>query len=103
MLRARISVSCRTRRAVCLSTPGRSTVTKAQQNHPLSVTWTRGRHVRRPLGVVSIVLGSLLLLPASALAAAPANDDVTAATVIAALPFTDTVDTSEATAAAGDL
>ncbi len=45
----------------------------------------------------------LLLLPAPALAAPPANDDVGAATVVGALPFSDTVDTSEATAAAGDL
>jgi hypothetical protein len=49
------------------------------------------------------VFAGLLLLPTSALAAAPANDDVTAATLITALPFTETVDTSEATAAAGDL
>jgi len=55
------------------------------------------------LGVVVAVIAGLLVLPTSALAAAPANDDVTAATVIPALPFTDTVDTSEATAAAGDL
>jgi hypothetical protein len=45
----------------------------------------------------------LLLLPAPALAAPPANDAVAAATVAGALPFSDTVDTSEATAAAGDL
>jgi hypothetical protein len=57
----------------------------------------------RRLGVVVAVIAGLLVLPTSALAAALANDDVTAATVIAALPFADTVDTSEATAAAGDL
>jgi hypothetical protein len=57
----------------------------------------------RRLGVVLAVFTGLLLLPASAFAAAPANDDVTVATAISALPFTDTVDTSEATAAAGDL
>jgi hypothetical protein len=57
----------------------------------------------RRLGVVVAVFTGLLVLPASAFAAAPANDDVTAATAISALPFTDTVDTSEATAAAGDL
>jgi hypothetical protein len=56
----------------------------------------------RRLGVVPAVFAGLLL-PTSALAAAPANDDVTAATVISALPFADTMDTSEATAAAGDL
>jgi hypothetical protein len=57
----------------------------------------------RRLGVVVAVIAGLLVLPTSALAAAPANDDITAATVISALPFADTVDTSEATAAAGDL
>src|SRR6266545_3056 len=74
-----------------------------QQEHPLSRRRRGGGHMRRPLGVVFAVFAGLLLLPASALAAAPANDDVTAATVISALPFADTVDTSEATAAAGDL
>ena len=59
--------------------------------------------MRRRLGVVVAVIAGVLMLPTSALAAAPANDDVTAATVISALPFADTVDTSEATAAAGDL
>jgi hypothetical protein len=59
--------------------------------------------MRRRLGVVVAVIAGLLLLPTSALAAAPANDEVTAATAIAALPFAETVDTSEATAAAGDL
>jgi hypothetical protein len=57
----------------------------------------------RRLGVVVAVIVGLLVLPTSALAAAPANDDVTAATVISAVPFADTVDTSEATAAVGDL
>jgi hypothetical protein len=57
----------------------------------------------RRLGVVVAVFAGLLVLPTSALAAAPTNDEVTAATVISALPFADTVDTSEATAAAGDL
>ena len=53
--------------------------------------------------MVLAAFASVPLLSASALAAAPANDDVTAATVISALPFADTVDTSEATASAGDL
>jgi hypothetical protein len=57
----------------------------------------------RLLAVLFALFAGLLLLPAPALAAAPTNDDVTAATVISALPFADTVDTSEATAAAGDL
>src|SRR5215213_107326 len=59
--------------------------------------------MRRRLGVVVAVIAGLLVFPTPAFAAAPANDDITAATVISGLPFTDTVDTSEATAAAGDL
>jgi hypothetical protein len=59
--------------------------------------------MRRRSSMLLAAFVSLLLLPAPALAAAPANDDVTAATTITTLPFTDTVDTSEATAAAGDL
>lgn len=51
---------------------------------------------------VALIVG-LLSLPASALVAAPANDDVASATVVGALPFSDTVDTSAATAAPGDL
>jgi hypothetical protein len=58
--------------------------------------------MRTRLGVVFAVFAGLLLLPTSALAA-PTNDDVAAAMVISGLPFADTVDTSEATAAAGDL
>jgi hypothetical protein len=50
------------------------------------------------------LLASVLSLQTAALAAtAPTNDDVTAATVVAGLPFSDTVDTSEATAAPGDI
>ena len=45
----------------------------------------------RRLGVVVAVFAGLLLVPTSALAAAPANDDITAATMISALPFADTV------------
>jgi hypothetical protein len=54
---------------------------------------------------VTLLAGLLLLLalPAPASAAPPANDDVGAATVVGALPFSDTVDTSEATTAPGDL
>jgi hypothetical protein len=52
---------------------------------------------------VALLAALLLLLPAPASAAPPANDDAAAATVVGALPFSDTVDTSEATAAAGDL
>ena len=52
---------------------------------------------------VALLAGLLWLLPAPASAAPPANDDVGAATVVGALPFSDTVDTSEATTAPGDL
>jgi hypothetical protein len=52
---------------------------------------------------VALLAGLLWLLPAPASAAPPANDDVDAATVVGALPFSDTVDASEATAATGDL
>jgi hypothetical protein len=52
---------------------------------------------------IALLAGLLVLLPAPASAAPPANDDVGAATVVGALPFSDTVDTSEATTAAGDL
>jgi len=50
-----------------------------------------------------VLLVGLLALPSSALAAAPQNDEVAGATLVSALPFSDTVDTSEATAAPGDL
>ena len=53
--------------------------------------------------LVALLACLLVSLPAPASAAPPANDDVGAATVVGALPFSDTVDTSEATAAAGDL
>jgi hypothetical protein len=52
---------------------------------------------------IALLAGLLVLLPTPAAAAPPANDDVSAATAVGALPFSDTVDTSEATAAAGDL
>ena len=52
---------------------------------------------------IALLAGLLVLLPAPATAAPPANDDIGAATVVGALPFSDTVDTSEATTAAGDL
>ena len=53
---------------------------------------------------VALLAGLLLLLPAApASAAPPANDDAVAAIVVDALPFSHTVDTSEATASPGDL
>lgn len=42
---------------------------------------------------IALLAGLLVLLPAPASAAPPANDDVGAATVVGALPFSDTVDT----------
>ena len=43
-----------------------------------------------------------LFIPSMAQAAIPANDDIAAATTIGSLPFTDTLDTTEATTAADD-
>jgi hypothetical protein len=43
-----------------------------------------------------------LAIAPAAIAQAPANDDFDSATVIASLPFTDSIDTSEATTAADD-
>jgi hypothetical protein len=50
-----------------------------------------------------VLLVGLLAVPSLPLAAAPQNDEVAGATMVSALPFSDTVDTSEATAAPGDL
>lgn len=51
-------------------------------------------------GVAWIFLS--LLLPAPVLAVAPGNDDISSATPVTSLPFTDSVDTSEATTASDD-
>lgn len=50
---------------------------------------------------VHLLLATVLALTVStpALAAAPTNDDIATATVITALPFTETIDTSESTTA----
>jgi PKD domain len=52
--------------------------------------------------VVLVVLTLLAFRPMMAGATAPGNDDIASATVISALPFSDTPDTSEATASLSD-
>src|SRR6266545_3924344 len=68
--------------------------------------WTRGGQMRRPhirrLVVVSVAGLLLALLHASAALAQPANDDFDSATVIAALPFSDSISTADATTAGDD-
>jgi hypothetical protein len=62
--------------------------------------------MRKGVGMAILVglLVSLLSLQTAALAvAAPTNGDLTTATVVAGLPFSDTVGTSQATAAPGDI
>ncbi len=54
---------------------------------------TRFRRLFTVFAIVALTLG--FTLPASA--AAPSNDDITGATLISALPFTDAINTSEAT------
>jgi hypothetical protein len=61
----------------------------------------RRAHIRR-LAVVGVVGLLLALLNASAALAQPANDDFDSATVISALPFTDSVSTADATTAGDD-
>ena len=56
----------------------------------------------RRLAVVGVAGLLLALLNASAALAQPANDDFDNATVMSALPFTDTISTADATAAADD-
>jgi hypothetical protein len=62
-----------------------------------------GRALRRVTVAGLVAIGSLVLLSESAMAAPPSNDDVTGATAIAALPFTQQVDTTEATTTAEEL
>jgi hypothetical protein len=58
---------------------------------------------RHPLVVALLVLALALVSVMPALAAPPAtNDDVTNATVITAIPFTDNIDTTNATASPDD-
>jgi hypothetical protein len=55
----------------------------------------------RRVGVAGMVaIGSLVVLSDPAMAAPPGNDDVTGATEITAVPFSDVVDTTEATTTA---
>jgi hypothetical protein len=58
--------------------------------------------MRRLVRGALVALALLLLHAAPALAAAPLNDDFDGATVVSALPFTDTEDVSGATRAADD-
>lgn len=56
-----------------------------------------------PLFALTLVsLASVAALPAAAVAAVPSNDDFDAATVVATVPFSDSIDTREATAASDD-
>jgi hypothetical protein len=67
----------------------------------VSVHSGRGHAILRCLiGVAIVALTSLL--PSIAQAAAPANDEIGAAASIGSLPFTDTLDTIEASSAADD-
>jgi hypothetical protein len=57
---------------------------------------------RVTMKTVIAVLAAVLMLLGTAVAQAPPNDDITAATVIPAVPFTDAINTTEATTAADD-
>jgi hypothetical protein len=60
---------------------------------------------RRPFAVLAAVVAAVtatVALPGVAAAAPPANDDVTAATAVTALPYATQTDTSEATRAGDD-
>jgi hypothetical protein len=52
--------------------------------------------------VALIAVASWLVLPSAAMAVPPPNDDFDAATVISSLPFTDSLNTTEATTASDD-
>jgi PKD domain len=58
-------------------------------------------HPLRPLALAVLALG-MLVVPATASAAPPANDDFANATVITSLPFSNVVDISEATTESGE-
>jgi hypothetical protein len=58
-------------------------------------------HRLRGLAIAAVVLG-LLLVPTTAGAAVPANDNFADATVITALPFTDSGDLNGTTTEAGE-
>lgn len=58
--------------------------------------------LRRLLVAVGVVAASSLVLAGPAGAAPPANDEITSATQVSRLPFSDSLSTVEATPAAGD-
>lgn len=58
--------------------------------------------MKRPAILVSLVVVASLALVTPALAAAPSNDLYTGRTVISSLPFSDSVDTTQATTDAND-
>jgi hypothetical protein len=58
--------------------------------------------MRRFLLVLCVLVVAVVGNPQAALAAPPSNDDISGATVFTGLPFTDSVDTTEATYAATD-
>jgi hypothetical protein len=58
-------------------------------------------HLLRSLAVAALVLG-ILVVPATANAAPPPNDDFANATIISSLPFSATVDNTEATSEVGE-
>jgi hypothetical protein len=74
----------------------------------LGVAALMSRRARRRSGslrlfALSLVsLAAVAALPAAAVAAAPSNDDFDAATVVATVPFSDSIDTREATTASDD-
>jgi hypothetical protein len=60
------------------------------------------RHLRRAALAV-LVLGTLITSAGPALAAPPSNDTYSGRTVVGAIPFADSLDTTEATAGSDDL
>lgn len=66
-----------------------------------SVPSRRGGRVVGVLVTLALLTFSVFI-PSAAQAAAPANDEIGAATAIGSLPFSDALDTSEATTAADD-
>jgi hypothetical protein len=65
-------------------------------------TTARTPHHARWVLPVALLVGSLLLLSPAGAQAQPPNDDRTDATIIPSLPFTDAVDTTDATTAPDD-
>lgn len=56
----------------------------------------------RVLALTLVSLAAAAALPVAAVAAAPSNNDFDAATVVATMPFSDSIDTREATTASDD-